>query len=134
LCQNLRWIWVQKWLWCIQISKIEILSFINETLREMCPIVNHVSTSFTKTNYFFVGQYYGQIHVFISFRKKNLTKIWYYYYYVVIWRKKVWIVPRRQFKFSSISRKWTIMGNMTLVVFFYNFSYLIIWTCSAIWN
>jgi hypothetical protein len=30
--------------------------------------------------------------------------------------KKVLIVPRRKFNFSSISRKWTIMEHMCLVV------------------
>jgi hypothetical protein len=85
-------------------------------------------------NYLILCHYNRQIYVFISFLKK-LTKFWYYcYYYVLIWRKKVWIVPRRQFNFSSISRKWTIIGNMSVVVFFYNFSYLIICTCSSIWN
>jgi hypothetical protein len=33
----------------IEISKIEVLTYIDETLREICPIVNHVWTSFTKT-------------------------------------------------------------------------------------
>jgi hypothetical protein len=32
--------------------------------------------------------------------------------------KRVLIVPRRKFKFSSISRKWTIMEHMSLVVIF----------------
>jgi hypothetical protein len=50
---------------------------------------------------------------------KQLTKFQHYcYYYVVIRRKKVRIVPRRQFKFSCIYRKWTIMGHMSLVVIF----------------
>jgi hypothetical protein len=70
-----------------------------------------------------------------SYHLKKLTKFWYYcYYYVVIWRKSVWIVPRRQFKFSSIFRNRTIMGHMSIVVIFYNFSYLIRCTCSSIWN
>jgi hypothetical protein len=32
--------------------------------------------------------------------------------------KEVWFVPRRHFNFSSISRKWTIMGHMSLDVIF----------------
>jgi hypothetical protein len=93
------------------------LSYIYETLREMCPIVNHAWTFFTKIIYF-LWRYYGQVYVFISFFKK-LTKFQYYcYYYVVIWRKKVWIVLIRQFNFSTVSRKWTRMGHMRLVVIF----------------
>jgi hypothetical protein len=100
-----RCIRVQKWLWCTEISKID-LSYISETLRDMCPIVNHVWTFFTKTIYF-----YGNImdKYMFPYHLNKLTKIWYYcYYYVVIWRKKVWIVPKKQFNFSSISRIWTI--------------------------
>jgi hypothetical protein len=41
---------------------------------------------------------------------------------VVIWRKKVSIVPKRQFNFLSISRKWTILGHMSLVVIFFAIS------------
>jgi hypothetical protein len=126
----LRCIQVQKWLWCIEISKIDLTFYTYET---MCPIVNHEWTFFTKTIYFFVAILWTNIcfHIIFNF----LTKIWYYcYYYVVIWRKKVWIVPRRQINFSSISRKCTIMGHMSLVVIFCNFSYLIRCTCSSIWN
>jgi hypothetical protein len=56
----------------MEISKID-LSYIDETLREMCPIVNHVWTFFTK-NINFLCQYYGRIYVFISYFNFFLPK------------------------------------------------------------
>jgi hypothetical protein len=49
-------------------------------------------------------------------------------------KKEVSIVCRRQFNFSSISKKWTRMGHMSLFVIFCNFLYLLSCTCSSIWN
>jgi hypothetical protein len=57
-----------------------------ETLREMCPIFNHVWTYFTRTIYFF-DNIMEKICFHIIFKKK-LTKFPYYCnYYVVNWRK-----------------------------------------------
>ncbi len=116
LCQKMRFIRVQKMSWCIQISNIEL------SYKKLCERFINLWTMYghtlLKLSSFFVAILWTNICFHIIFLKKNWIFWHYCYYYVVIWRKKVWIVPRRQFNFSSISRKWTIMGHQSLVVIF----------------
>jgi hypothetical protein len=118
LCPNLMCIWVQKMLWGIEFSKIDFELY--ETLWKIYPIVNNVWSYVIKTIYFFIQRLWTKI-CFHTNLYKILTKFEYYYnYYVVIW-KKVWIVSRRHLNFSSISRTWTRIEHMSLIIIFVQF-------------
>jgi hypothetical protein len=115
LCQNLRFIRVQKMSWGIEISIID-LSYkkICERCIKLWTMYGH---TLLKLSIFYTNLMDKNMlpHQFVNF----LTKFGYYYnYYVVIWRNKFELSLEDIWFFSSISRTWIRLTHMNLIIIF----------------